>query len=134
LGGLADIASAFDKNKTMFPEPRREVEFPVGRRIPFPVLLSVFLPEKANMNVASFNFVEIDLVGPSVNGGYVFKKKGLEKSAQQGISPQKILQSLALLGKLLLDAADKNADFIHAWPFRYPSLFKNPSCARYFES
>jgi hypothetical protein len=45
----------------------------MGRRITFLVFISVFLSEEPYLNVASFNFVEIYLVSPSVYGGHIFK-------------------------------------------------------------
>lgn len=66
---FATIVNAFDKNKTVFPKSRRKIEFPVGRRVPFLIFLPVLIPEDPHVYVASFNFVEIDLIGPSVNGG-----------------------------------------------------------------
>ena len=56
------------------------------------ILHSIFLSEEPNIDVASFNFVEIDLVRPSVNGRHVFKEKYLEEPPQKWISTEKVPQ------------------------------------------
>jgi len=111
----------------VFPELCCKVEFPAGRRIPFLAFLSVFLPEEPHVHVTPFNFVEIDLIGPFVNGGHVFKKKYIEEPAQQGISPEKFPQSLSLLGELLLNAAEEDADLVHDLSPRDTKPLRNPS-------
>jgi hypothetical protein len=61
--------------------------------------------------------MEINLIGSPVNGRNVFKEEDLAKPTQQGISPKKITQGFTLCDKLLLNAADENADRAH---FTFP--------------
>ncbi len=81
LRGFVRVIRAFHKNEARLAEPGGLVEFEVSGRETLSVLPSVFLAEKANVEVATRDLVEINGIGAAIGGGNVaLKDEGVEKS------------------------------------------------------
>jgi hypothetical protein len=84
------------------------VELPFRGRNSLRILEAVVGAEEPHVERAAVHLVQVHRVGPGVGGGEVLEQKDREEAAQQRIALDERLHGAALLGQLLLHAADEN--------------------------
>jgi hypothetical protein len=59
----------------------------MGRRITFLVFISVFFSEEPHINVASFHFIQIEFICPSILSRYILEKKNIIEPPKKRVTP-----------------------------------------------
>jgi len=89
------------------------VELALRRRNTASVLDTIAVTEQADVDIAAVDFRQIDLIGPPVARRQVLEQEHREEATQERVSLDERLHRAALLGELLLDAADENQSRAH---------------------
>ncbi len=108
------VVRALDVDEPVLSFGSGEVKLPLGRREPLGVLDAVVVSEQPDIEVAASNFVQIQVIYAAVGGRDVFEKEDLDESPHQCVASQVVTEGRPLVDKLLLHAADEDANGGHA--------------------
>ncbi len=101
------VVTPLDEDEPLYAMCRGMVEFPLSRRDPFGVLITVFVAEEAYIDGAALNLVQIDRIGALVGSGQALEQKHLEKPAQERVAMDILFQGATLISQFFLYRADE---------------------------
>ena len=68
------------------------VEFTLGRGNPFRVLATVFLTKQTDIDIATLDFFQVQVVRTTVRCWNVLKQKQIEESPKQGVAAEEVAE------------------------------------------
>ena len=68
------------------------VEFTLGRGNPFGVLTTVFLTKQTDIDIATLDFFQVQVVRTTVRCWNVLEQKQIEESPKQGVAAEEVAE------------------------------------------